>query len=64
MKIRIVSCKDSLLWYYYHIGKEFEIVKQDKNYYWVCEPDVRYRLLNWVDKQDAILLVKDENETK
>jgi hypothetical protein len=57
MKIKIVACKDSLLWYYDHLGKEFEVVKQDKNIYWVCEPDTTFRLLNWVDKKDAQLLV-------
>ena len=59
MKIKIIKAQNSLLWYARHIGEEFEVCKQEKNSYWILEKDTQYRLLNWVHKEDAQLVVKD-----
>lgn len=59
-KFKITSCSNSILWYVNHIGKEFEILKEDKSAYWTLEPDSQFRLLNWVLKVDVELLPTKE----
>lgn len=58
MRIKIISCKNSLLWYSQYIGKEFDVIRQD-NFYWVYEPDDMFRLTNIVHKEDAEILLKE-----
>jgi hypothetical protein len=53
MKIKIKSCSIFFLWYAKYIDKEFDVLKEDREVFWVYEPDPEYRLLNWVYKKDA-----------
>ena len=67
IRIKIIKCSNSILWYHRHIGQEFEVVKQEPNSYWVLEPNTQFRLINWVMKSDAELVqdnTKDANEIK
>lgn len=55
MKIKITSCKDSLLWYNKHIGETFEVVKVSPWFYWCREKDA-YKASNFIYKQDVELV--------
>lgn len=53
MKIKVIKCKNSLLWYAKHIGEEFTVEFVDDKAYWSRERDGRFNALNWIDKHDA-----------
>ena len=55
VKIRVLSCKDSRLWYSQHIGEEFWLARVESNskeYWWTREKEPPY-CLNWIAKEDA-----------
>jgi hypothetical protein len=52
--IKITNCTDSMFWYMEHINKEFEVIRAEKDRYWVREPN-DWQCLNFVLKQDAEL---------
>lgn len=52
MKIKIINCKDSLLWYSRHIGETFDVVKIHCGMYWCRERD-EFRAVNYVYIEDA-----------
>jgi hypothetical protein len=56
MKIKILAVKDKLLWYSDYIDYEFEVVREEVNCYWVYQPSDKWRLLNWVAKEDCKVL--------
>lgn len=61
-RIKIVSCKDPLLWYAHHVGEIFNLVRIEqgsKEHYWTREKDPPH-YLNWVAEKDAILLTNEE----
>lgn len=63
-QIKIISCRDSLLWYSSHVGEVFDVVRIESNskeYYWTREKDPPH-YLNWVAKQDAVLIEDKEPE--
>ncbi len=60
MKIKVISCSNKILWYNSHIGKEFEVQKEEPNAYWCLEPDMRFRCLNWILKSDAEITQEKE----
>lgn len=53
MKIKVLKCRDSLLWYAKHIGEEFEVYFIDDKAYWSRERDGQFNCLNWIFKEDA-----------
>ncbi len=53
MKIKVIKCKNSLLWYAKYIGEEFVVEFIDDKAYWSRERDGRFNALNWIDKDDA-----------
>ena len=64
-KIKVLSCKDSRLWYINSVGQEFWLARVDSNskeYWWTREKEPPY-CLNWIAKEDAELL-EDEYEEK
>jgi hypothetical protein len=58
MRIKIVSCRDSLLWYSKHIGEVFEVVKVQPLYFWCREKD-EYKATNFIHKNDVEILEKE-----
>jgi hypothetical protein len=54
-KIRIISCRNSRLWYSKYIEEEFFVVKDEFDVYWCNEPD-DWNALNFVIKEDAELV--------
>lgn len=52
MKIRVIDCKDALLWYAKRIGEEFNVEFIDDKAYWSREGGT-YNALNWIKKEDA-----------
>lgn len=52
MKILIVACSDSLMWYSKLLGTVHDVVRVDSEYYWCREPT---GYLNIVKLQDAEL---------
>jgi len=54
-KIKIISCQNQIFWYNQHIGKEFDVVRETQEYYWVRELD-SYGCINFVLKSDTELL--------
>lgn len=58
MKVRIVSCKDSLFWYSKKIGEIIEIERETIDWYWAREGG-SFNCLNIVDKNDVKLLSCD-----
>jgi hypothetical protein len=54
MKIKIINCKDMLLWYRNRIGEEFEVQFIEDKAYWTREGGT-YNALNWVYKEDATI---------
>jgi hypothetical protein len=59
MKLKIVQCKDSMMWYAKRVGEEVEFVREDKEYYWSREPAGH---TNIVHKQDAVIVYEDRYE--
>lgn len=55
MKIRILKCSNSLLWYNKHINEEFEVKFVADNCYWTRERDGVFNALNWVYTKDATI---------
>ncbi len=51
-QIKIVKCKNSLLWYHSYIGKVFTVVRSEKNAYWVRELEFPF-CINWIYKDDV-----------
>lgn len=47
----ILKCSDSLKWYHDYIGELFDLVREDRDYYYAREPNGGY--LNVIDKDDA-----------
>lgn len=56
MKVKVVNCKDNLLWYKKHIGEIFEVVRQDSEYYWCLEKNLAWRCLNIINKADCVII--------
>jgi hypothetical protein len=54
MKIKIIKCKDMLLWYRNRIGEEFEVQFVEDKAYWTREGGT-FNALNWVYKEDATI---------
>lgn len=59
MKLKIVQCKDSMMWYSKKIGETVDFVREDKDYYWSREPAGH---TNIVHKQDAVIVYEDRYE--
>lgn len=55
MKIKILKCSNSILWYNKHIGEEFEVKFIEDEAYWTRETDGIFNALNWVYKKDATI---------
>ena len=55
VKIKILSCKNHLLWYNKHIGEELEVKFIADNCYWSREKDGVYNCLNWIHREDATI---------
>lgn len=57
-KIKILRCKDGMLWYNTRIGEVFDVqfIQQEGSYgvvyLWVRTGDA-YNTLNWVDEKDV-----------
>ena len=51
MRIRIVKCKDPMLWYNKHIGEYFKLERLWDTYGWVREKD-EFQCLNFVLIED------------
>lgn len=47
----IQKCPDTLKWYSDYIGEVFDLVREDRQYYYAREPNGGY--LNVIDKNDA-----------
>ena len=56
MKIKVLKCSDSLLWYAKHIGEEFDVKFVDDKAYWSRERDGIFNCLNWIYKYDATII--------
>ena len=54
MKIKVLKCKNPILWYNKHIGEEFEVKFIEDNAYWTREGGI-YNALNWIAKEDATI---------
>ncbi len=54
MKIKVLKCNDSLLWYSKRIGEEFEVHFIDDKAYWSREGG-QFNALNWIKKEDATI---------
>lgn len=52
MKIKILRCSDSLLWYNLHIGETYKVHRIDSDRFWVREQD-DYGYLNFVLLSDC-----------
>jgi len=50
MTIKIIKCRDVLMWYSSMIGELMYVVREDKEFFWCREPD---GYLNIVKKEDA-----------
>lgn len=55
MKIKIIKCQNSILWYNNHIGEEFDVYYIDDKAYWCRERDGVFNCLNWIAKEDATI---------
>jgi len=53
MKIKVIKCDNPLLWYYKHIGEEFEVKFIADNSYWTREKDGVFNCLNWIYREDC-----------
>ena len=47
MKVKVVSCSNSILWYSQHIGEEFEVRYLEDGAYWTREKIFPFAL-NWI----------------
>lgn len=56
MKVKIVKCKDSLMWYKRYIGEIFEVVRQDSEYYWCLEKNLDWKCINIIPKTDCVIV--------
>lgn len=56
MKVKIVKCKDSLMWYKRYIGEIFEVVRQDSEYYWCLEKNLAWKCINIIPKTDCVIV--------
>ncbi len=52
MKVKIIKCYDSMLWYNKHIGEVFEILREEEAVYWTRERN-QWHCLNWIRKLDC-----------
>lgn len=52
MKIKILRCSDSMLWYNRHIGEVMQVVRITPDQYWCKEPN-EYGCLNFVLIKDC-----------
>lgn len=52
MKIKVLQCYDSLLWYAKHVGDVFEVIREEEAVYWTRERGY-FRCLNWIRKADC-----------
>jgi hypothetical protein len=55
MKIKVLKCSNSLLWYAKHIGEDFNVEFIDDTAYWSRERDGQFNALNWIKKEDATI---------
>ena len=53
MKVKIISCREPLLWYKRHIGETFDVVREDLEYYWCLERNLAWKCMNIVHKMDC-----------
>ena len=72
MKLKIIRCTDSLMWYSKHIGKVFDVVnvtwfannnERCVQYYW-CREGGWYNAVNIVHPSDVEVFNDDLKETK
>lgn len=56
MKLKIVQCKDGMMWYSDKVGETVEFLREDEDFYWSREP-AGYS--NIVHKQDAVIVYED-----
>lgn len=59
MKVKIINCKDELLWYNKHIGETFDVVKVSSWAYW-CRERNEYKASNFIHKSDAEVVSESE----
>ena len=52
LKIKIINCRNSRLWYSKYVEEIFFVVRGEFDVYWVQEPN-EWRTLNFVFKEDA-----------
>ena len=60
MKIQVVSCNNSLLWYARYIGQTFEVLREEETAYWCREPNSEVNLINWIYKKDVKVVNEKE----
>ncbi len=63
MKVRVVSCKNPILWYNKHMGEEFIVHFIEDQAYWTRERDGVFNCLNWIHRDDCTI-VEGNIETK
>lgn len=54
--IKIISCRNSRLWYHDYVNETFYVYKDEFDVYWVREPS-EWEPLNFVLKEDAEVIV-------
>ena len=52
LKIKIINCRNSRLWYSKYVEEIFFVVRDEFDVYWVQESN-EWRTLNFVLKEDA-----------
>lgn len=52
MKIKVLKCYDSMLWYNKHVGETFEVLREEESVYWTRERN-SWNCLNWIRKLDC-----------
>lgn len=52
MKVKVINCYDSMLWYKKHIGHTFEVLREEEAVYWTRELN-GWHCLNWIRKLDC-----------
>ena len=55
MKIKILKCSDTSLWYNLKIGEVLRVHRIEPTVYW-CREDDEYGCLNFVYKNDCIVV--------
>lgn len=56
MNLKIIQCKDSMMWYAGKVGETVVFVREDPDYYWSRDQGGH---INIVHKKDAVLVYED-----